>query len=46
MYMPNYEVLYILNPSVAEEERKALVAKFKDYVEANKGPLKVLTNGA
>ena len=38
--MPNYEVLYILNPSVAEEERKALVAKFKEYVESNKGTVK------
>ena len=35
--MPNYEVLYILNPSIAEEERKALIAKFKDYVETKNG---------
>lgn len=38
--MPNYEVLYIISPSVAEEQRKALVAKFKDYVESNKGTVK------
>jgi len=38
--MPNYEVLYIMSPSISEEERKALVAKFKDYVEANKGTVK------
>ena len=38
--MPNYEVLYIINPSISEEERKALIAKFKDYVEANKGTVK------
>ncbi len=38
--MPNYEVLYILSPSISEEERKALVAKFKGYVEANKGTVK------
>ena len=38
--MPNYEVLYIINPSISEEERKAIIAKFKDYVEANKGTVK------
>ena len=35
--MTNYEVLYILSPSMSDEERDALVAKFKEYVESNKG---------
>ena len=35
--MANYEILYIISPSVSEEEREALVAKFKAYVENGKG---------
>ncbi len=35
--MANYEILYIISPSVSEEEREALVAKFKAYVETNNG---------
>ena len=35
--MAKYEVLYILSPSITEEEREATIKKFKDYVESNKG---------
>jgi len=35
--MANYEVLYILSPSISEEERDNTIAKFKDYVESNGG---------
>ena len=35
--MSNYEVLYILSPSLSDEERDALISKFKSYVEAEKG---------
>lgn len=35
--MNNYEVLYILSPDLTEEEREALIAKFKKYVEDAKG---------
>ena len=31
----NYEVLYIIDPSLSEEAIAALVAKFKGVVEAN-----------
>ena len=31
----NYEVLYILNPALGEEETAAEVAKFKDMAEAH-----------
>ena len=30
-----YEVMYIINPNLTEEEPAAVVAKFKDLVEAN-----------
>ena len=30
----NYEVLYILNPALGEEDTAALVAKFKDLAES------------
>ena len=30
----NYEVLYIINPNLGEEETAALVAKFKDLAES------------
>ena len=30
----NYEVLYILNPTLGEEDTAALVAKFKDLAES------------
>ena len=35
--MANYEILYILSPSITDEEREATIAKFKDYVESNNG---------
>ena len=35
--MTDYEVLFILSPSITDEEREATVAKFKDYIEANGG---------
>lgn len=37
--MANYEILYIISPSVSEEEREALINKFKAYVENNKGTI-------
>lgn len=30
----NYEVLYIINPTLGEDETAALVAKFKDLAES------------
>lgn len=30
----NYEVIYILNPALGEEETAALVAKYKDLTES------------
>jgi len=35
--MANYEVLYILSPSITDEEREATISKFKAYVESNGG---------
>ena len=35
--MAKYEVLYILSPSITDEEREATITKFKDYVENNGG---------
>ena len=35
--MTNYEVLYIVSPSVSEEEREALISKFKTFVESKNG---------
>ena len=35
--MANYEVLYILSPSITDEEREATISKFKTYVESNGG---------
>ena len=37
-----YEVMYIINPNLTEEETAALVEKFKGLVEAN-GTLEELT---
>ena len=31
----NYEVLYVLNPSLGEEETAALVARFKELAETH-----------
>lgn len=31
----NYEVLYVLNPSLGEEETAALVARFKELAEGH-----------
>ncbi|HCO62310.1 MAG TPA: 30S ribosomal protein S6 [Clostridiales bacterium] len=31
----NYEVLYVVNPALGEEETAALVAKFKDLAESH-----------
>ena len=33
--LENYEILYIIDPDLGEEETAALVAKFKDLIEAN-----------
>ena len=35
--MRYYETLYIINPNLAEEDYRAVVAKFTDAVEKNKG---------
>ena len=35
--MRYYETLYIINPNLAEEDYRAVVAKFTDVVEKNKG---------
>lgn len=35
--MTNYEVLYIISPSISEEERESLIAKFKSFVETKNG---------
>ena len=35
--MAKYEVLYILSPSISDEERETTITKFKDYVENNGG---------
>jgi len=35
--MRYYETLYIINPNLAEEDYRAVVAKFTDAVGKNKG---------
>ena len=35
----NYEVLYIINPTLSEEDTAAVVARFKTLVEENGGTL-------
>ena len=35
--MRYYETLYIINPNLADEDYRAVVAKFTDAVEKNKG---------
>ena len=35
--MNKYEVVYIIDPSVEEEARKALIAKFNDLITGNGG---------
>ena len=35
--MNKYEVVYIIDPAVEEEERKALIAKFNELIAANGG---------
>ena len=35
--MRYYETLYIINPNLAEEDYRSVVAKFTDAVEKNKG---------
>ena len=37
--MANYEVLYILSPSISDEERESVIAKFKSYIESNNGTI-------
>lgn len=39
MSMANYEVLYILSPSITDEERDATIEKFKAYIESNGGTI-------
>jgi len=35
--MANYEVLYILSPAISDEEREAVINKFKKFVEERNG---------
>ena len=35
--MRYYETLYIINPNLSDEENNAVIAKFNDLVEKNKG---------
>jgi small subunit ribosomal protein S6 len=35
--MQNYEVLYILSPDITDEERQAVIDKFKKFVEDRSG---------
>ncbi len=35
--MTNYEVLYVISPSLSDEEREAVISKFKAMVENAKG---------
>ena len=35
--MRYYETLYIINPNLAEEDYRAVISKFTDVVEKNKG---------
>lgn len=35
--MKHYETLYIINPDLEEEDHKAVVGKFKDLIEKEKG---------
>lgn len=35
--MANYEVLYVLSPALSEEEREAVIDKFKKFVEERDG---------
>ena len=37
--MNKYELMFIIASDVAEEQREALIEKFKAYVEAHKGQL-------
>jgi small subunit ribosomal protein S6 len=37
MEMNKYEVVYIIDPAVEEEARKALIAKFNDLITGNGG---------
>lgn len=35
--MPNYELLYIISPDMAEDKRESLIEKFRAYVETKGG---------
>ena len=35
--MAKYEMLYVISPDLSDEEKDALIGKFKKYVEDNKG---------
>lgn len=37
--MNNYELLFILSPSISEEEREALINKFKGQIENGGGTI-------
>lgn len=37
--MTNYEVLYVISPTLAEEEREAVIGKFKAMIENAKGTI-------
>lgn len=42
--MTKYEVLYIISPALSEEERTAIIEKFKTYVESNGGSINGIDN--
>ncbi len=37
--MNKYEMLVIISPSISDEEKDALINKFKDYIEKNAGSI-------
>ena len=44
--MNSYETLYIIKPTVEDEAREALIAKFAAIITENGGEVETLTNGA
>lgn len=42
--MNKYEVLYIISPDLSDEERNAVIEKFKGYVESNGGSISGIDN--
>ncbi len=42
--MNKYEVLYIVSPDLSDEERNAVIEKFKTYIESNGGSISGVDN--